>query len=160
MCKKSENFQKSFRVLKIFLCKLQRKIFKTLKECSILVRISPFSPLPPNYQGVYLRAQMELGGLLGHFWTLNQVKFRLVTFLGMFGKLKILPKQKHFFFATFFTLTAVLGYPLEIWSLKGPDQCIPESAFFLTKKSKLQMNRSQRVFGVVCSDFQRVLVKF
>ena len=32
MCKKSENFQKSFRVLKIFLCNLQRKIFKTLKE--------------------------------------------------------------------------------------------------------------------------------
>ena len=30
--KKSENFRKSFRVLKIFLCKLQRKIFKTLKD--------------------------------------------------------------------------------------------------------------------------------
>ena len=76
--------------------------------CSILVRNSPFSPIPPNYQGVYLRAQMELGGLLGHFMILNEVKFRLVTFLGVFGKLKILPKQKNFFFANFFTLTLTL----------------------------------------------------
>ena len=40
----------------------------------------------------------------------------------MFGKFKILPKQKNFFFVTFFTLTAVLGYPLEIWSLKWATQ--------------------------------------
>ena len=71
----------------------------------------------PNYQGVYLRAQMELGGLLGHFWTLNQVKFRLVTFLGMFGKFEILPKQKNFFFATFFTLAETI---LKILRIKSP----------------------------------------
>ena len=64
-------FRNSFRDLKNFLCKSQRKIFKSLKDCSILVRNSQFSPLPPIYQGVYLSAQMELGGLLGHFWTLN-----------------------------------------------------------------------------------------
>ena len=45
----------SFRDLKNFLCKLQRKFFKSLKDCSILVRNSPFSPLPPT-RGVSQRS--------------------------------------------------------------------------------------------------------
>ena len=64
----------------------------------------------------------------------------------MFGKFKILPKQKHFFFATFFTLTAVLGYPLEIWSLKwvsdlsekNSDKCQPSD---LSDKTSIFQNQ-------------------
>ena len=45
------------------------------------------------------------------------MKFRLVTFLGVFGKLKILPKQKDFFFVKERPLTAHISDTLDVQSL-------------------------------------------
>ena len=105
----------------------------------------PFPPIPPNFKGLYLRAQLELCDVSHHFCTGNMMKFWLVTFLGMFDSLKILPKQKHFFFVNFFTLTAVLGYPLDCWSLK----CVADlSVFFLIfSETHFCMKNSSKLYS-------------